>query len=399
MNVNRIVNKTINLVTPQMHKTRREALASCVSSLLHGNPATVTAIGRGIKSETSDKHSIKRADRLCSNSHLFSELDGIYTSLCTLFINCSSRPVILVDWSDLDKSKRHFLIRASLAFDGRSITLYEEVHDLSTKEKPATHTQFLSRLKAKLGDNVKPIVVTDAGFKTPWFRAVLEQGWDYLGRTRHPNFFTLDKGKKWQCISKFYKRATTRPKARSGSVNRTTPLECRFIIYKQAAQGRKDLNRYGKSRQSTNAKKYAKGATDPWLLTTSLKMTRQLGKQAVALYKTRMQIEEEFRDMKSSTFGLGFEQSQTKQLARLKIIILLTTLASLLLLLIGLSVIHSKAHYKYQANTTRSKRVLSFQFIARRAIQDKKLKLNGDYFAIFLYNIAHQTQTMTANIR
>ena len=38
MNVNRIVNKTINLVTPQMHKTRREALASCVSSLLHGNP-------------------------------------------------------------------------------------------------------------------------------------------------------------------------------------------------------------------------------------------------------------------------------------------------------------------------------------------------------------------------
>lgn len=142
-------------------------------SLLKGNPATVTAIGRGIKSETSDKHSIKRADRLCSNGHLFSELDGIYTSLCTLFINCSSRPVILVDWSDLDKCKRHFLISASLAFDGRSITLYEEVHDLSTKEKPATHTQFLSRLKAKLGDNVKPIVVTDAGFKTPWFRAVL----------------------------------------------------------------------------------------------------------------------------------------------------------------------------------------------------------------------------------
>jgi hypothetical protein len=45
------------------------------------------------------------------------------------------------------------------------------VHDLSTKEKPATRTQFLSRLKAKLGDNVKPIVVTDTGVKTPWFRA------------------------------------------------------------------------------------------------------------------------------------------------------------------------------------------------------------------------------------
>jgi hypothetical protein len=128
-------------------------------------------------------------------------------------------------------------------------------------------------------------------------------------------------------------------------------------------------------------------------------MTRQHGKQTVALYKTRMQIEKKFRDMKSSTFGLGFEQSQIKALPRLKIIILLTTLASLLLLLIGLSLIHSKAHYRYQANTTRKKRVLSFQFIARRAIQDKKLTLNGDYFAISLYKIAHQTRTMTANIR
>jgi hypothetical protein len=111
--------------------------------------------------------------------------------LCTLFINCSSGPVVLVDWSDLDKCKRHFLITASLAFDGRSMALYREVHDLSTKEKPATHAQFSSRLKAKLGDNVKPIVVTDAGFKTPWFRAVLGQGWDYLGTTRHPNFFYI----------------------------------------------------------------------------------------------------------------------------------------------------------------------------------------------------------------
>ncbi|MFT6806723.1 MAG: hypothetical protein ACJAWT_002134 [Glaciecola sp.] len=125
----------------------------------------------------------------------------------------------------------------------------------------------------------------------------------------------------------------------------------------------KDLNRYGKSRQSTNAKKYAKRATDPWLLTTSLKRTRQLGKQAVALYKTRMQIEEEFRDMKSSTFGLGFEQSQTKQLPRLKSITLLTTLASLLLLLIGLSVIHSKAHYRYQANTTRKRESYRFNLL------------------------------------
>jgi hypothetical protein len=46
---------------------------------------------------------------------------------------------------------------------------------------------------------------------------------------------------------------------------------------------------------------------DPWLLSTSLNMTRRLGKQAVSIYRARMQIEEEFRNMKSRAFGLGYE--------------------------------------------------------------------------------------------
>jgi hypothetical protein len=77
MNVHRIVNKTIQLVTPKMHKARRSALVCCINSLLQGNAATVTSIGRGIESNTTDKHSIKRADRMCSNSNLLNESDGI----------------------------------------------------------------------------------------------------------------------------------------------------------------------------------------------------------------------------------------------------------------------------------------------------------------------------------
>jgi hypothetical protein len=259
MNVNRTVNKTVQLVTPRMHKVRRSALVCFVNSLLQGNALTVSSIGRGIESNTTDKHSIKRADRMCSNNNLLNESDGIYGAICGLFCSRSFRPIILVDWPDLDEYKRHFLIRASLAFDGRSVTLYEEVHDIKTKEKRATHTLFLSRLKAKLGDRVKPIVVTDAGFKTPWFREVAALEWDFLGRTCHPNFYTLNDGKTWQSITRFYRQATAKPKARSGAINRTNPLDCRFIIDKQKRQGRKDLNRFGKARQLTNAMKYAGG--------------------------------------------------------------------------------------------------------------------------------------------
>jgi hypothetical protein len=219
----------------------------------------------------------------------------------------------------------------------------------------------------------------------------------FLGRTRHPNFYTLNDDITWQSIARFYRQATAKPKARSGTINRTNPLDCRFIIYKQKPQGRQDLNRYGKARQSTNAKKYAKGTKVPWLLNTSLKMTRRLGKQAVNIYRTRMQIEEEFRDIKSSAFDLGFEQSQSRLLRRLKIIILLATIASLILLLIGLSVIHSKAHLRYQANTTYKRRLLSFQFIARRAIQDKLLSLNANCFTRSLLQINDKVVLMTLN--
>jgi hypothetical protein len=119
MNANTILNNTLSLVTLNMHKVRQTALSACVHSLLTGNAATVTSIGRGIDSTAHEKHSIKRADRLCSNPHLLLEADYIYTRICYLFGRISTRPVILVDWSDLDEYKRHFLLRASLAFDGR----------------------------------------------------------------------------------------------------------------------------------------------------------------------------------------------------------------------------------------------------------------------------------------
>ncbi len=170
MNATTILNKILPLVSPNMHKTRRNALSACVLSLAQGNLCTVTSIGRGIQSKAYEKHRIKRSDRLLSKPNLRYEALSIYAYICRLFV-IQTRPIISVDWSDLDARGQHFLIRASMAFEGRSITLYEEVHDKLTKEKPKTHRQFLSVLKALLPSKAKPIIVTDAGFKTPWLLA------------------------------------------------------------------------------------------------------------------------------------------------------------------------------------------------------------------------------------
>ncbi|HVV68560.1 MAG TPA: transposase [Gammaproteobacteria bacterium] len=46
-------------------------------------------------------------------------------------------------------------------------------------------------------------------------------------------------------------------------------------------------------------------------------------KRVVKLYKTRMQIEEGFRDLKSSRYGLSIEQSYSKGIVRLENLLLI----------------------------------------------------------------------------
>jgi len=374
MNVTRILNKTLSFVTPKMHNKRKQSLAASVNSIIQGNAANVTSIGRGINSSAKEKHNIKRADRLLSNIHLQNETVDIYQSLAKLTLGQCQRPIILIDWSDLDEYKRHFLIRATLASHGRGLCIYEEVHSVETKEKPLTHKRFLAQLKRILPDHCLPIIVTDAGFKSPWFRSVLELGWDYVGRVRLPNFYTFD-GNHWSNITDLYAKATACPKSYSGTITRSNPLDCQLVIYKGKSKGRKALNRSGQPKQSKHAKVYIKSAHDPWLLATSLPQCRQLAKRLVKIYRLRMEIEEGFRDMKSKQYGQGFEYNKTKILKRLSVLILLTTLAHWLLMHLGMMAKIANKHRQYQANSIKTSNVLSLHFIGQRVAVDKYFKL------------------------
>ncbi|MDC0602771.1 hypothetical protein OAP14_07045 [Aliiglaciecola sp.] len=91
-----------------------------------------------------------------------------------------------------------------------------------------------------------------------------------------------------------------------------------------------------------------------------------------------MQIEESFRDMKSRQYGLGFEQNKSKQLHRISILILLVTLANLVLILLGLTLQSLGQQYRFQANTTKTKRALSLHFLGLRAWAQRRMKINNE---------------------
>ena len=123
MQAGQVLHRLLRGVCGGMHKMRRTVLFVKVMAALHGEVLTVTQLGRSIKSEAKEKHCIKRADRVLSNRRLQRERAGIYTQLTKQLIGSKQRPVISVDWSDMDESKRPFLLRASVPIEGRSLSL------------------------------------------------------------------------------------------------------------------------------------------------------------------------------------------------------------------------------------------------------------------------------------
>lgn len=212
MQAQTVLHKLLMNTCAMMHKTRREALAANVLGALTGRRLTVTDIGRSIRSETSHQHNIKRADRLLSNTHLHQESIMVSRLLCQLLISAQTRPVLLIDWSDMDEYKQHFVLRAALVAQGRALTLYEEVHTLETKEKLATHRQFLARLKDLQPAHCCPLLVTDAGFRTTWFTLVESLGWDWVGRVRNRHYVRWLSSGRWFDAKRCYQWASSRPK-------------------------------------------------------------------------------------------------------------------------------------------------------------------------------------------
>ena len=79
----------------------------------------------------------------------------------------------------------------------------------------------------------------------------------------------------------------------------------------------------------------------------------------MAIYATRMQIEETFRDTKSVRFGWSFRHASTRHSQRYAVMLLLATLARMVLTLIGIAAETKRFHVRFQGNTIRHRSVLS----------------------------------------
>jgi hypothetical protein len=242
--------------------------------------------------------------------------------------------------------------------------VYSRVFPFKRYNSPGAHREFLHGLKLVLPDDCRPILITDAGFRGPWFRAVEALGWNWVGRIRNKIKYLNEQTGRWCFTDSLYKLAT--PVTRYvGNVVLSPRHGYSFDLYLVRAHAPARGGRRTANNRRPNAKMYRKLHRAPWLLATSLPHERGAERRIKQLYATRMQIEETLRDGKSHRFGFGLRYARSGSLHRIQVLLLLVALATLVLWLVGLAGRARNLARQLQANTVRHRLVLSTPFIGR----------------------------------
>src|SRR6478735_6814785 len=207
MRVGQMVRELVGSCSSVVHSVRAAAVMALVEGIVQGGRLSPATIGRVLSSGALPKHSIKRVDRLLGNPKMVGDRLFLFHAIAHRLLRGCRRPVILVDWT---QAGDHVALVAAVPIGGRALPIYVEVHPLKKLGNATVEKRFLCALKATIPSECRSVIVSDAGFKGPFFQAVLDQGWDFLGRVRGTTKAVSSVG---ETISKeqLYARAVTTP--------------------------------------------------------------------------------------------------------------------------------------------------------------------------------------------
>lgn len=358
------------ILTPVIHKARVKVLTEVTIAAVTIKKLTLTALGRAIDSPIQERSGIQKINRLLGNESLLNDYVPIANAVSNILIGNKKYPEIIVDWTKYPNSE-DAVIRAALAVEGRALTLYEERHPIKKMGNKKVQKRFLKSLKQVIPADCRPIIVTDAGFHNDWFKEVLKLGWDYVGRIRGMRKYRKPDNERFISCSSLFKQATRKVKNLGKLIlTKANPTESYCYLVKGKLKGRKALTKQGKVRRDKDSRAYSRAHREPWLLASSL-TGRNAAKKVERIYSRRMTIEEAFRDLKSSRYGLGLDEGKTRIKKRRDIILLIAMLASLVAWITGRAGEKMKLHYQFQSNSIKHRRVISLFYLGCQLIRKK----------------------------
>jgi DDE family transposase len=353
-----IIQRQFQIDLAGVHLARVRVVFAVVFTALRCGQLSLTALGRAIAERTTHKHGIKRIDRLLGNARLHDEQLVFYRAIARKVIAAESAPLIIVDWTAV--TPKLWALVAAVSFQGRALTIYAETHPISRYLKPYVNSAFLRRLKTVLPRGCQPIILADAGFRSPFMKLVERMGWDYVVRLRGPARIRHRYGRGWTRLGFLFGQTGARAKDFGRvEIGQRTRYVTRLVGIRRPVRHR---GYHSRVRHGTVRWRERRAAHEPWILATSLALESP---RIVALYARRMQIEETFRDAKSTRFGMSLGHARTRSPDRANVLLLLASLAHLFALLLGLAAEAARLHLGYQANTLATRRVLSLVRLGR----------------------------------
>lgn len=255
-----------------------------------------------------------------------------------------------------------------MAVDGRSVTLYEEVHPQRKYGDRQVHQRFLARLAKLLPSGCVPIIMTDAGFRSTWFDLVTQRHWHWIGRIRGKDMVSIAGGP-WRKCRDIYGEATTDAQGFAEALYvRSRPTPCRLVLIRRERKGRCCRTRLGGRSRARRSLKAARSAHEPWLLASSHSLAHLSSQAIVALYSQRMRIEQSFRDTKNERGGLGLSASRSRSGKRLEMLLLIGHLAAWVMRLIGECAQQAQMQLQFQSVARLDHKEISVMTLARRVI-------------------------------
>ncbi len=366
------VQKQLSLI----HAARRELLCAAVSAVMGGHLLSLSRLARALMGQSTQRAALKRVDRLIGNQRIGQEAQVVGAALLRSLCRGAQPLVIAVDWSEVAPDGVFVELRAVATRTGmgRGLTIYQQVYPESKLGNARAERALLKTLHAWMPAGVHVIIITDAGFRRPWFTQVERLGWSWVGRIRAGVCVSRD-GTHWDQADAWFTKATGKACRWSDCwLTRRFRFACDMVLYRRHAVGGKRYGRAGHG-STPKARREAKAsAREPWLLSHSPQLRTYRAEEIVALYALRMQIEENFRDSKSTELGMGLEVSQSRSAPRLHALLLIGTLAAFLLWHIGQLAEAEGLHLRFKA-TTRVARELSIITLAKHLCAQHSLLL------------------------
>lgn len=375
-----------------IHAARREVLCQAVGAVMEGHLLSLSRLARGLMGGSTQRATLKRVDRLIGNKRIAPEAKLVAAALLRALCRGGQPVVIAADWSAVSPGGAFVELRATLTWlgMGRGLTIYQQVYPESKLGNGRAERALLDTLHSCMPAGAEVIMVTDAGFRRPWFTHVERLGWSWIGRIRAGVCLSHDRIH-WEEARAWFAKATGRAcRWHNCWLTRQHRFACDRVLYRHRAVGGKRYGRAGHGSTPKARREARASAKEPWLLAHSPQLRQYRAEQIVAMYGQRMQIEENFRDCKSAQLGMGLQLSQSRSAPRLHALLLLGTLAAFLLWHIGQLAEAEGWHRRFKA-TTRVAREFSIITLAKLLCTLPRLPLTDAAMRVLNERLGLQT--------